>query len=182
MIVTKLAFDGVIEIQPVVHKDSRGDFVEAFNPAQLLNAAGIDFTVAQTNLSTSKLGAIRGIHFADVPPGQAKYVQCVSGKAWDVIVDLREHSATFGQWIAVTLDSELHNAVHIPEGFGHAFQALEVDTRVLYQCSTVFNPATEHAINPFDATIGIKWPLEVTFVSDKDTQAPELKTFFKAAE
>jgi dTDP-4-dehydrorhamnose 3,5-epimerase len=182
MIIKKLDFDGVMEIQPTIHHDNRGDFVEAFNPTKLLVAAGIDFKSAQTNLSTSKAGTIRGIHFADVPPGQAKYVQCVAGKAWDVIVDLRPHSETFGLWIAVTLDSELHNAVHIPEGFGHAFQALMDDTKVLYQCSTAFNPEAEHEVNPFDETLDIKWPLAASLVSEKDRNAPSFKTFFRVAE
>lgn len=182
MIIKRLAFDGVVEIQPKVHRDSRGAFVEAFNGEALMRDAGIAFEVAQTNLSTSKLGTVRGIHFADVPPGQAKYVQCVSGEVWDVIVDLRLDSSTFGKWISVLLDSDKHNAVHIPEGFGHGFQALTDDAKLLYQCSTAYNPEAEHEVNPFDKTLDIKWPLAASLVSDKDRNAPSFKTFFKVAE
>jgi dTDP-4-dehydrorhamnose 3,5-epimerase len=180
VIVNQLMFDGVVEIIPDVHADNRGEFLEAFNGQALLNSAGLNFEVAQTNLSISKLGTVRGIHFADVPPGQAKYVQCVSGKVWDVIVDLRLDSSTFGKWISVLLDSDKHNAVHIPEGFGHGFQALTDEAKLLYQCSTVYNPEAEHEVNPFDATLAITWPISTTFVSEKDKNAPTLKDFFKA--
>ena len=105
----------------------------------------------------SRRGVIRGIHFADVPPGQAKYVTCVRGAILDVVVDLRAGSPTFGQWVAVRLD-ERRRAVFLAEGLGHAFMALSDQATVLYLCSTPYAPGREHGVHPLDPEIGIDWP------------------------
>jgi dTDP-4-dehydrorhamnose 3,5-epimerase len=118
---------------------------------------------------------LRGIHFADVPPGQAKYVTCVSGAVLDVIVDIRIGSTTFGQWHAVRLDDVTRKAVYISEGLGHAFLSLTDDATVVYLCSQGYNPATDRGIHPMDPAIGIRWPLTgEPELSAKDAAAPTL--------
>ena len=116
--------------------------------------------LAQANCSVSSAGTLRGIHFAQLPPSQAKFVTCVHGAAFDVVVDLRAGSPTFGQWDAVLLDARDRRAVYLPEGLGHAFMALEDDTVVTYLCSTPHAPDREHGIHPLDPQIGIEWPTE----------------------
>lgn len=174
MEITHLAFENVFVVQPRVFPDSRGEFVEAFVHHKLLTATGTDFEVAQVNLSVSKKGTIRGIHFAKNPPGQAKYVQCATGSILDVIVDLRLDSETFGKYVTVELTAEKRNAVHIPSGFGHAFQALTDNATVVYLCDQPFMPANEFGINPLDETVGIDWPLSDHIISEKDLEAPAI--------
>jgi dTDP-4-dehydrorhamnose 3,5-epimerase len=129
----------------------------------------------QMNLSVSHRGTIRGIHFADVPPGQAKYVQCFAGSILDVVVDIRVGSATFGEWAAVELDSTTRKGLYVAEGLGHAFCALTDSVTVGYLCSEPYAPNREHGINPLDSDIGISWPnLSDLVLSDKDAAAPSL--------
>jgi dTDP-4-dehydrorhamnose 3,5-epimerase len=125
----------------------------------------------------SRRGAIRGIHFADVPPGQAKYVSCAAGAILDVVVDLRAGSPTFAAWAAVQLDDENHRAVFLSEGLGHAFMALSEQATVLYLCSTPYAPGREHSVDALDPDISIEWPVDVKpILSDKDAAAPSLRT------
>ena len=125
----------------------------------------------------SRRGVIRGIHFADVPPGQAKYVSCAAGAILDVVVDLRTGSPTFADWAAVQLDDENRRAVYLSEGLGHAFMALSDQATVLYLCSTPYAPGREHSVDVLDPDIGIEWPTEVKpILSDKDAAAPSLRT------
>jgi dTDP-4-dehydrorhamnose 3,5-epimerase len=123
----------------------------------------------------SRRGAIRGVHFADVPPGQAKYVSCVRGAIIDVVVDLRVGSPGLGRWEAVRLDDENRRSVFIAEGLGHAFMALTDECTVVYMCSTPYTPGREHGVNPLDPAIGISWPADVKAVlSPKDAASPSL--------
>lgn len=155
--------------------------MEAFRADLLSAAIGHPFDLQQANLSVSAAGVLRGVHFADVPPGQAKYVSCPKGAIYDVIVDIRVGSATFGQWAGVLLDDVDRRAAYIGEGLGHAFVSLEDDSVVTYLCSTGYNPTGEHGITPLDPALGIDFPttarngspLEYT-LSDKDTAAPTL--------
>ena len=118
---------------------------------------------------------MRGIHYADVPPGQGKYVYCPQGAVLDVVVDIRVGSPTFGQWEGVRLDTVDRRAIYLAEGLGHAFFALEDDSCVTYLCSTPYNPTGEHGITPLDAEIGITWPEGIEpLLSPKDTGAPTL--------
>jgi dTDP-4-dehydrorhamnose 3,5-epimerase len=118
---------------------------------------------------------VRGVHFADVPPGQAKYVYCPAGSLLDVVIDLRVGSPTFGTWDAVHLDPVDFRAVYLSEGLGHAFVALEDDTVISYLCSTSYNPAAEHGISPLDPALGLPWPTDVELLlSPKDEAAPTL--------
>ena len=127
--------------------------------------------LAQANCSVSSAGTLRGIHFAQLPPSQAKYVTCLHGAALDVVVDLRVGSPTFGQWDSVLLDDVDRRAVYLPEGLGHAFMALEDHTVVTYLCSAPYAPGREHGIHPLDPDVGIDWP---TTARDGSPLAPLL--------
>lgn len=173
----QLGIEGAWVYAPQVHRDDRGSFAEAFRGAEFEADLGYRFEVAQVNCSVSRRGVIRGIHFSDVPPGQAKFVTCASGEVLDVVVDLRAGSPAFGKWEAVRLDSAERNAVFLSEGLGHAFMALTDDATVVYLCSTPYAPGREHGVNPLDPSIGIAWPLEGVgdpVLSGKDEAAPGL--------
>ncbi|MCH5641648.1 MULTISPECIES: dTDP-4-dehydrorhamnose 3,5-epimerase family protein [unclassified Gordonia (in: high G+C Gram-positive bacteria)] len=181
MKVRPLAIDGAWELTPVQHGDARGLFAEAFKADLLAEVIGHRFDLAQVNLSVSAAGVLRGVHFADVPPGQAKYVTCASGAILDVIVDIRVGSPTFGTYDTVLLDDADRRAVYLAEGLGHAFCALADHSTVTYLCSTGYNPSAEHGINPLDPALGIEWPTlgrdgtPLTYeLSGKDTAAPSL--------
>lgn len=167
---------GAIEFTAPVFPDHRGLFVAPFQQAPFAGTAGHHMPLAQINNSVSNRGVIRGIHFADVPPGQAKYVYCASGSLLDVIVDVRTGSPTFGHWEAIRLDAERYNAVYLAEGLGHAFAALADDTVMIYLCSTPYNPPAEHAITPLDPELALPWgELEADpILSEKDQNAPTL--------
>ena len=177
-----LAIEGAWKVTQRIFGDARGGFLEWFRAAELEQVTGRRFDLRQANLSFSAAGVLRGIHFADVPPGQAKYVTCVKGAVLDVIVDIRIGSPTYGAWDAVLLDDESREAVLISEGLGHAFCALEDGSTVAYLCSAPYNPTGEHGVHPLDPAIGIAWPtvgrdgspLEYV-LSEKDAAAPTLE-------
>jgi dTDP-4-dehydrorhamnose 3,5-epimerase len=171
-----LTIEGAFEVTPVQHGDSRGTFLEWYRFDALAAAVGHPLDLAQANLSTSARDVVRGIHFADVPPGQAKYVTCVSGSVLDVVVDIRVGSPTFGAWEGVLLDDEERRAVYLAEGLGHGFCALTEGATVAYLCSSTYRPGHEHGIDPLDPELGIAWPATVPLVSTKDAEAPSLAT------
>ena len=150
--------------------------MEWFRADHLASATGLSFAPVQANLSVSEIGTVRGIHYADVPPGQAKYVMCTSGSIMDYVIDLREGSPTFGQWEGVTLHAEDRGAVVLDVALGHAFVALETGTTVTYLVTDVYKPHAEHAINPLDEVIALNFPLprEDLLMSEKDVAAPSL--------
>ena len=170
-----LGIPGAWVFVPRIHSDDRGSFLELFRGAEFSGDVGHRLDVAQVNCSVSRRGVIRGIHFADVPPGQAKYVTCVSGEILDVVVDLRIGSPSFGRWAAVNLDAQTRRAVYLAEGLGHAFMALNDQATLVYLCSTPYAPERERGVHPLDATIGIAWPTGVEAVmSPKDATAPTM--------
>jgi dTDP-4-dehydrorhamnose 3,5-epimerase len=170
-----LDVDGAWVLTPRIHADGRGSFLEWFRDSEFQQDLGYRMDVAQANCSVSRRGVIRGIHFSDVPPGQAKYVTCASGAIIDVVVDLRVGSPGFGRWEAVRLDDETRRVVYISEGLGHAFVAVSDQATVLYLCSTPYAPGREHGVHPLDPAIGIAWPADLQQVlSDKDASAPSL--------
>ena len=175
MQIRELLVPGAFEFTPVQHGDDRGVFLEWFKIEKLIEAVGHPLTLAQANLSVSKAGTLRGVHFADVPPGQAKYVTCPRGAVLDFMVDVRLGSPTFAATDVVRLDSEHRRAVYLPEGIGHAFLALEDDSTLAYLCSTGYSPGREHGINPLDPALALPLPAGVDFLlSDKDAAAPTL--------
>ncbi|MEU5789725.1 dTDP-4-dehydrorhamnose 3,5-epimerase [Micromonospora purpureochromogenes] len=174
MKIRQLGIEGAWEISPQQHGDPRGLFMEWYRFDRLAEAVGHPLRLAQANLSVSARGVVRGIHFADVPPGQAKYVTCVRGAVLDVIVDLRVGSPTFGRWEGVRLDDVDRRAVYLSEGLGHGFCALTDDATLSYLCSTTYNPTGEHAVHPLDADLAIEWPAEAPQLSARDAAAPTL--------
>ena len=161
--------------EPTVFPDARGMFAAPYQQSAFREALGFDLTVAQTNHSVSARGVVRGVHFADTPPGQAKYVYCPRGALLDVVVDVRVGSSTFGAFEAVELDGRSCRGVYLAEGLGHAFVALEDDTVMAYLCSTPYNPGAEHGISPLDPALGLPWPADLEpLLSDKDAAAPTL--------
>jgi dTDP-4-dehydrorhamnose 3,5-epimerase len=172
----ELAIPGAWEITPHVHTDSRGAFYEWFTDSAFAAIAGHPFHLHQVNCSISAAGALRGVHFAEMPPSQAKYVTCVRGAIYDVVVDIRVGSPTFGHWDATQLDAENRRSVYLSEGLGHAFLALEEDSTVMYLCSAGYDPAREHTINALDPALGITWPVVdgEPIMSDRDRAASTL--------
>lgn len=138
--------------------DDRGLFLEWFKSSVIEGVVGHALDLRQANMSMSAAGVIRGVHFSEVPPGQAKYVTCIKGAVLDVVVDLRLGSPTFGQWDSVLLDDVERKCVYIPEGLGHAFMSLDDDSVVTYLCSSEYSPDREHGVNPLDPELGIDWP------------------------
>lgn len=181
MHVTPLAIAGAWVFEPVVHGDDRGSFAECFRRDVIEEHVGHPLELHQGNWSTSKAGVVRGVHFAQIPPGQAKYVMCVSGSILDVVVDIRTGSPTFGQWDSALLDGKDRRAAYVAEGLGHAFMSLTDDATVVYLCSAPYAPGREHGINPLDPDLNIAWPstdpdgLPLTpLLSPKDAAAPTL--------
>lgn len=168
--------EGAWKYTPRQHHDDLGSSTESFRGAEFAADLGYDLNVAQVNCSVSRRGVIRGIHFADVPPGQAKYVTCVAGAILDVVVDLRVGSPSLGVWKAVRLDEHNLQAIFLSEGLGHGFMALTDQATVLYLCSTPYDPKHEHGIDPLDPDLGITWPLHESGprLSLKDIVAPTL--------
>ena len=182
MEVRALSVDGAWVLSPVIHTDDRGRFLEWFRPDALEAATGHRLEVAQANTSVSAAGTLRGVHFAQPPPGQAKYVTCTRGSVLDVVVDLRVGSPTFGAWEAVDLDAVACEAVFLSEGLGHAFMATSDDAVVTYLCSTTYSPGREHTVDPFDTDLAITWPERgrdgsrlAPRLSPRDAAAPSLR-------
>ncbi|MFK0289774.1 dTDP-4-dehydrorhamnose 3,5-epimerase family protein [Streptomyces sp. NPDC090442] len=154
--------------------DDRGEFQELYSGRSLRHALGYEPAVAQVNRSVSRRGVLRGVHFAQVPPGQAKYVTCLTGAVLDVVVDIRTGSPTYRSWEAVALDTP-YRSLYVEAGLGHAFMALTDDTVVVYLTSHGYAPAREHGIHPLDPDLGIAWPENIDpILSDRDQRSPNL--------
>ncbi len=173
----ELEIAGAFVFTPVQQADERGVFLEFFKSDVFADTLGHDFGLKQANVSQSAQGVVRGIHFADVPPSQAKYVTCVAGAVMDVVVDIRLGSPTLGRWQSVELNEQNRAALYVSEGLGHGFVALSESATVMYLCSEGYNPARERAINPLDPDLAIAWPTElVPRLSPKDEQAMTFAT------
>lgn len=174
MDIRPLSIEGAWVVTPRQFPDPRGVFAEGFRADHLAGAIGHTMAVKQTNLSVSVAGAVRGIHYSDVPPSQAKYVQAMSGAFLDVVVDIRVGSPTFGQHEVVHLDTVDRRAVYLSEGLGHALVCLE-DGMCVYLCSEVYAPTRERGITPTDPQVALRLPEGITpILSEKDTAAPTL--------
>ena len=169
-----LSVEGAWEVTPRQFPDPRGVFAEGFRADHLAKEIGHVMAVRQTNISVSTAGALRGIHYSDMPPSQAKYVTAVSGVFVDFIVDIRVGSPTFGQWDSVRLDTVDRRAVYLSEGLGHALACIE-DGTAIYLCSEVFAPNRERGLTPIDEQVALTFPEGFTpLLSDKDAAAPTL--------
>ena len=181
---TELNISGTWVNSPKVFGDLRGTFHEVFQHQKLIETIGFDFSVKQVNQSTSSKGVLRGIHWADLPAGQAKFVSCVSGSLLDFVVDLRTDSPTFGSFDSVLLSASNKKSILISSGIGHAFLSLEDGTIANYLCSEPFNPSGERSMNPLDERIALPLAgqleamgLSDVIVSDKDLAAPGLEEY-----
>jgi dTDP-4-dehydrorhamnose 3,5-epimerase len=167
---------------PRQHADDRGVFLEWLRADVLTDVVGHPFTVAQANNSVSRRGVLRGIHFALVPPGQAKYVYCARGALVDFVVDIREGSPTFGAWDAVRLDDVDRKAMYVAEGIGHGFVALTDEASLTYLVSEPFNPEREFTVDPLDPELGIDWGVAEPVLSPRDREAPSLREAMAAGQ
>lgn len=175
MQVAELRVPGAWSFTPRQLTDSRGIFLEWFQAATLEQVLGHSLVVKQANHSRSSRGTLRGVHFADVPPGQAKYVYCTRGAVLDVVVDLRVGSPTFGVSDAVRLDEVDRHAVYLSAGLGHAFLALTEPADVTYLCSEPYAPAREHGLSALDPALDLPWPGDVVpLLSARDAATPTL--------
>jgi dTDP-4-dehydrorhamnose 3,5-epimerase len=176
MDVRPLDIAGAWEFTPRQHGDSRGLFAEWYKQDVFTDAVGYPLSMAQSNLSVSAKGTLRGIHFAQLAPSQAKYVFCPQGSILDVVVDLRVGSPTYGQHEIVRLDDVDRKALYIGEGLGHGFYAERDGTTVTYLVSAPYAPSREFEVNPLDPALAIAWPQDVEpLLSAKDVAAPTLQ-------
>lgn len=175
MHVRELSIADAYEFAPVQHRDDRGTFLEWYRADVLENTVGHALALRQGNVSVSRRGVVRGIHFAGLP-GQAKYVTALAGSVIDFIVDVRVGSPTFGKWDSVLLDDVDRRAVYLSEGLGHAFVSLTDEAVVSYLVTDVYRPANEFGINPLDPDVGLRFPDDVgePLLSPKDVAAPLL--------
>lgn len=174
----RIAISGVFELLAQPFADHRGAFLNAFRAREpAFMSSWDDRGIAQVNLSrTEAVGTIRGLHLQAEPFSEAKLVRCLRGRVWDVGVDLRQDSATYGHWHAVELCPELSNALLIPEGCAHGFQVLEPGSELLYLHSGAWEPEAETGVRWDDPKLAIAWPLPVTDLSDRDRNLPFLHT------
>ena len=164
--------EGLTLIEPQVHGDSRGFFVETYAREEW-QGLGVDAEFVQQNHSRSSRGTLRGLHF-QTSPGQAKLLRCARGEILDVAVDLRRDSSTYGQWEAHVLDDEKHDQLFVPIGFAHGFVVLSEVADVCYQVSSLYDPATEMGIAWDDPEIGVDWQVVDPLLSERDKTAPHL--------
>jgi dTDP-4-dehydrorhamnose 3,5-epimerase len=173
--IRELSIPHAYEMTPRQHADDRGVFLEWYRFDRLQQTVGHALELRQANLSISRRGVFRGIHFASVPRGQAKYVTAVNGSVIDFVIDIRVGSPTFGKWDSVLLDDVERKSVYLAEGLGHAFVSLTDQAVVTYLVSDTFNPEREHGIDPHDREIGLALPdLPDIVLSPKDAEAPTL--------
>ena len=163
---------GVLVVEPEVHRDARGFFLETYHEARY-RAAGIRARFVQDNHSRSGRGALRGLH-AQLRPAQAKLVRCIEGEVFDVAVDIRRDSPSFGRWVGVTLSAEGFRQLFIPEGFAHGFCVTSDAAEVEYKGSAVYDPSGEIAVAWNDPAIGVRWPVTDPVLSPRDRAAPTL--------
>lgn len=175
MKIEELGIKGAWIARSPMHEDYRGYFREWFRAGEIEMALGRGFDVQQGNISSSKKGVLRGIHYSLAKEGQGKWITCVSGSIWDVVVDIRPFSPTYKKWIGTVLNSNSGDALFISEGLGHGFISLEDNSTVVYLLTSKYSPSEEFEIHPLDPELGITWPLENPFLSLRDGTAPTLQ-------
>jgi dTDP-4-dehydrorhamnose 3,5-epimerase len=176
MKIIETGFKGLLVIKPTIYSDLRGYFFESFNQEVLQNS-GITFSPVQDNESMSSKGVIRGLHYQLRPYDQSKLIRVISGKIFDVALDIRKDSLTYGKWFGIELDSETKDQVLIPKGFAHGFSVLSDIAIIQYKCDNVYNPQNERGIFLNDPDLDINWKLgsSVPVISEKDMKHPNFK-------
>jgi dTDP-4-dehydrorhamnose 3,5-epimerase len=173
--VTELDLPGLRLIEPTVHGDERGFFLESWSAGPYADA-GVDCPFVQDNHSRSARGTLRGLHYQS-SPGQAKLMRVASGRIFDVAVDIRPGSATFGKWQGVYLDSEQHHQLFVPVGFAHGFCVVSDIAEVMYKVSTPYDGPTECGLAWDDPDIGVQWPVDQPLLSPRDMQGESLASY-----
>lgn len=171
--VTETNLDGVVIVEPRVFKDDRGFFIETYNQRDA-EAAGLPVTFVQDNHSFSTRGVLRGLHF-QYPQWQGKLVRVASGEIFDVAVDIRPGSATFGRWEGVVLSRDNQRQLYVPPGYAHGFCVVSDTADVLYKCTSLYEPGQDRGVRWNDPDIGIDWPISDPVMSEKDARAPLLR-------
>lgn len=176
MKIIETGFKGLLIIVPAIYSDNRGYFLESFNSASF-QKAGISFSPVQDNESRSSKGVIRGLHYQLKPSDQSKLIRVIEGKIFDVAVDIRTASRTFGKWYGIELDSETKNQLLIPRGFAHGFSVLSDMAIIQYKCDNIYNPLCERGISLNDPELDINWKINASarIISEKDMKYPPLK-------
>lgn len=175
MNVTPLKLTDAFVLEPVVHGDHRGFFMESYNDS-LFKQHGITYNFIQDNQSLSvEAGVLRGLHYQLNPKAQTKLIRVLTGAVYDVIVDIRKSSPTFGQWVGVILSEHNHRQLLVPKGFAHGFCTLVPNTQVLYKVDEYYSPENDRGILWNDPALGIDWPMSNPTLSDKDQRHPLLK-------
>lgn len=170
----KLKIDDVIYVETKSFSDTRGFFLESFRES-FFNKEGITTKFVQDNFSHSKMGVLRGLHYQNNPEAQAKLVIALRGEIFDVAVDIRKNSSTYGNWVGQILSDKKHNMLYIPEGFAHGFSVLSEEANVLYKVSREYSPEQERGIIWNDPDLNIDWKIKNPILSEKDSQLPTLK-------
>jgi dTDP-4-dehydrorhamnose 3,5-epimerase len=173
--VISLELEGLKLIRPKVFGDSRGFFLETYSRSLYLDA-GLDITFVQDNHSRSVKGTLRGLHYQS-SPGQAKLLRVSAGRIWDVAVDIRPKSPTFGRWYGAELDAEKHEQLYIPVGFAHGFCVLSDVADVQYKCSSPYDGSTECGLHWADPELGVRWPVSEPLLSARDQQGEAFASF-----
>jgi dTDP-4-dehydrorhamnose 3,5-epimerase len=173
MEVIETAIPGVLILEPAVHRDVRGFFVETYRREQL-ERIGLNVDFVQESQSRSTLGTVRGLHFQEAP-GQAKLIRVGRGRIFDVAVDIRRDSPAFGKHLDVELDDDAHRQVFLPPGIAHGFAVLSDVADVCYAVSAYYDPTVEHGIAWDDPDLGIRWPVDQAVLSERDTRHPRLR-------
>ena len=175
MIFTKLPLRGSLKIDLDKKEDDRGFFARYFCEKEFSDQ-GINLKWVQINTSLSKnKNTLRGLHFQRPPMAEDKIIRCLRGSIWDLIVDLRKNSQTFGKWFGTELNEENRTMIFVPKGFAHGFISLKPNSEILYLVSEFYSPEHEHSLNWNDKEININWPVRPKFISQKDLEAPYLK-------
>jgi dTDP-4-dehydrorhamnose 3,5-epimerase len=170
----KLEIPGVMTIEPKSFSDDRGFFFENFKESEFIQN-GIEKKFVQDNFSHSTQGVLRGLHYQKNPHAQAKLLSVLKGKIFDVAVDIRVNSPTFGKWVSVIISEEDHKLIYIPEGFAHGFCVLSNEADVLYKVTNEYSPKDERGIKWNDPDINIAWPIDKPLLHEKDSRLPFLK-------
>ena len=178
MDIEELGIKGAWIVRSPIHKDERGFFREWFKTEETAKVLGRSFDVKQANVSCSNKGVLRGIHYSRSNEGQGKWITCVSGSIWDVVVDIRPSSPTFRKWISIELNSHSGSALFVSEGLGHGFLSLEDNSIVTYLLTSKYDPEEEFEIHPLDPELGITWPIQNPSLSLKDAAAATLQEQF----
>ncbi len=176
MEVVETGIEGLLLLKPKVFSDARGYFFESFNDS-LFKSAGLNLNFVQDNQSLSQKGVLRGLHFQNPPHAQGKLVRVITGSVYDVAVDIRKDSPTYGKWYGVELNETNKWMIYIPEGFAHGFSTLEDNTIFSYKCTNFYNKVSEGCVLWNDKDLNINWGLENPLLSEKDLNGTPFKEF-----